>query len=121
MSSPFNAAGNEDLRGYVQSNWNHIAIIDDGGTEQLRWDVDANSNTSWTSGPSSNPLTAELVVTGQDLVDAGTSLPVTLKKTESYKSSSATIVMGDDTMTDATLEATGDEVTISHDYEIPQI
>jgi len=117
----FNTDGYADLRTYLQSNWNHIAILDDTGSEQLRWDVDANSNTSWTSGPSSNPLTAELVITGQDIQDAGGSLPVTLTKTEAYKSNSATTVMGSDIMADATLEASDDEVTISHDYEMPQI
>jgi len=119
MSSPFSTDGYADLRSYVQSNWNWIAVLDDGGTEHLRWDVDANSNASWTSGPSGNPLTAELEVTGQDIVDAGGSLPVTLASTEAYQSASATTAMGSDTMTDATLEATGDTVTITHDYELP--
>ena len=119
MPSPFSTDGYADLRSYVQSNWNWIAVLDDGGTEHLRWDVDANSNASWTSGPSGNPLTAELEVTGQDIVDAGGSLPVTLASTEAYQSASATTAMGSDTMTDATLEATGDTVTITHDYEVP--
>lgn len=113
--------GFTDLRGYVQSNWPYVAVIDGTGTEQLRWDVAANSNASFTSGSSTNPLTAELEVTGQDLIDAGASLPVTLTKTESYKSSSATTAMGSDTFTDATLEASGDTVTISHNIELPTI
>ena len=119
MPSPFSTDGYADLRSYVQSNWNWIAVLDSGGTEHLRWDVDANSNASWTSGPSGNPLTAELVVTGQDLVDAGATLPVTLASTKAYQSSSATTAMGSDSMTDATLEADNDEVTITHDYAIP--
>ena len=119
MPTQFNANGYADIRTYLQSNWNHIAIRDSGGTEQLRWEVDANPNTSWTSAPSGNPLTAELEVTGQDIVDAGGSLPVTLASTEAYQSASATTAMGSDTMTDATLEATGDTVTVTHEYEVP--
>lgn len=117
----FNANGYEDLRNYLQTNWNHIAVVDDAGTEQLRWDVDANANTSFTSGPGTNPLTAELVITGQDIIDAGGSLPVTLSSTEAYKSGSATTIMASDTMTNATLEQDSDQVTITHDYQMPQI
>jgi hypothetical protein len=121
MPTEFESFGYEDLRTYLQNNWNWIAVVDDGNTEQLRWDVDANANTSWTSGPASNPLTAELTITGQDIVDAGGSLPVTLNRTETYKSSGATTRTSTDTFTGATLETTNDQVIISHDYEMPQI
>lgn len=117
----FNSAGYEDLRTYLQNNWQFIAVLDDSGTEQLRWEIGVNTNTTWASGPNTNPLTAELTITGQDLIDAGATLPVTLASTEAYKSGTATTVMGSDPITDATVEASGDEVTISHDYEMPTI
>jgi len=121
MPTQFESFGNEDIRTYLQNNWNFIAVLDDAGTEQLRWEVDANANTTWSSGPGTNPLTAQLTITGQDIIDAGGSLPVTLARTETYKSSSATTRTSTDTFTDATLEATNDELTITHDYEVPQI
>jgi len=117
----FESEGYTDLRNYLQNNWNHIAVLDDTGTEQIRLEVGTDSNATFISDSSTNPLTAELVVSGQNIQDAGGSLPVTLNKTEAYKSSSATTVMGSDTMSDATLEQSGDEVTITHDYEMPQI
>lgn len=119
MSTQFDSAGFSDLRSYIQSNWPFVAVIDDSGNEVLRWDVAANSNASWSSGPSSNPLEATLVITGQDIVDAGGSTPVTIDLTESYKTSSATTRMCGDPFTNATLEAPADEVTITHQLSLP--
>jgi hypothetical protein len=119
MPSPFDASGNTDLREYIQNNWTHVAVVDSGGSEQLRWDVAANGNASWSSGSASNPLEATLTVTGQDIQDAGGSLPVTLSRTESYKSSGASTRMGADPYTDATLEAPADEVVVTHQIEVP--
>lgn len=114
MPSNFDSAGSEDLRTYIQSNWEYVAVVDDSGTEQLRWDVAANGNASWSSGPSSNPLEATLTVTGQDVLDAGGSLPVTLASTESFKTGSGGTRMGSDSYTDAKLEAPADEVVVTH-------
>jgi len=121
MTTAFDAFGYEDLRTYLQNNWNWLAFVDGGGTEQLRWDLNNNNNVSWTNGPSTNPLTAEITVTGQDLVDAGGTLPITLVQTEVFKNSSATTRLGHDTHTEATFEATADEVVFTHDYEMPPI
>jgi len=119
MPSNFDTDGYTDLRAYIQANWTHIAVVDSGGGEQLRWDVAANANASWSSGSASNPLEATLTVTGQDIQDAGGSLPVTLSRTESYKSSGATTRMAGDSYTDATLEAPADEVVVTHQIEVP--
>lgn len=121
MANPFSAAGYDDLRAYVQNNWNHIAVLDDTGAEVLRWDVPSNADASWASDATGNPLTAELVITGQTLIDAGYTLPLTLASTEAYKSDSATTAMGADTMTNATMETESDTLTITHDYELPQL
>lgn len=119
MTNQFDAYGFEDLRTYLQNNWAYIAIIDDGGTEVLRWDANSNANITWTSGPSTNPLSAEIVITGQDIIDAGGTLPVTLASTETYMSSSATSRTSGDPIKDATLDQSGDEVTVNHDYSMP--
>lgn len=121
MPTQFDAAGFEDLRQYVQNNWDHIALLDTGGTEHLRIDVPNDSRASFSSDYTSNPVTATITITGQDLIDAGATLPVTLDTTETYKTDAATSRTSHDTHTDATLEASSDEVTITHDYEQPPI
>jgi len=112
----FSSAGHTDIRTYLKNNWNWIAVLDDGGAEQLRWNILNNANVTITSDETNNPLTVELEVTGADV--SGT-LPVTLSSTGAYKGSGTTTSMGSDTMTDATLEADGDTVTITHDYQHP--
>lgn len=120
MASAFDSAGNTDLREYIQANWTHVAVVDDTGTEQVRYNVTADSQTEWSSGSGTNPLTATITVTGSDIQNAGGTLPVTLTRTESYKSASATTRMAGDPYTDATLEAPNDELTITHNIEVPQ-
>jgi len=120
MPTQADSYGFEDLRQYVQNNWAFIAVVDSTGSEVLRWDANNNANVTWTSGPASNPLTAELVVTGQDLIDAGASLPVTLVRTDAFKSDAASARVAHDSYTDATFEEEADELTITHNYQIPQ-
>jgi len=115
----FEPHGFKDLRTYLQNNWQYIAVVDDTGSEVLRWDVAANGSASFTSGPTSNPLTTELIITGQDIVDAGGSLPITLERTETYTSATASTRTSTDTISSATLEHSADQVTISHDYRMP--
>jgi hypothetical protein len=119
MAKQIESYGFEDLRNYAQSNWAFIALIASDGSEILRWDANNNSNVTWSSGPGTNPLTAEITVKGQDIIDAGGSLPVTISETETYKSASASTRIGNDTMSDATLEVAEDQVTISHNYNLP--
>jgi len=112
----FTSSGHTDIRTYLKNNWNWIAVVDDTGTEQLRWDVLNNGNATITSDETNNPLTVELEVTGADVSG---SLPVTLTTTEAYKGSGTSSSMGSDTMTDATLEADGDTVAVTHEYQHP--
>lgn len=120
MATEFNTAGYEDLRIYMRDNWNWIAILDDADNEWLRWDINSNANITITSDPTGNPLTVEITVTGVDLTDAGASYPVTINETEVYKGSGTSTIMGTDTHTDATFNADGDEVTLTHNYRAPQ-
>lgn len=114
----FSASGYDDLRAYVRNNWNWIAIVNSGGTEQARLDINNSTNVTILSDETGNPLSVEIEITGSELSG---SLPQTLSSTEAFKSSSATTVMSSDTFTDATMEASNDTLTITHDYELPQI
>jgi len=119
MPSSFDASGFTDLREYIQNNWTHIAVVNSSGGEQLRVDIAASSIASFSSGPASNPLEVTLTITGQDIQNAGGTLPVTLSRTESYKSGTASTRMAADPYTDATLEAPADEVVVTHQIEVP--
>lgn len=120
MATEFVSHGYQDLREYMQDNWNHIAVVDDVGNEVLRWEVDANANTSWQSNPVSNTLTAKLTVTGQDIIDAGGSLPVTIARTETYTTASSTARTTYDIFKNIKVQAANDEVIITHKYRSPK-
>jgi hypothetical protein len=116
----YDAHGYDQVRSFVQSNWNWLAILDDSGTEHLRWDLTSNSNVTLESDATANPLEYTITITGQDLVDAGATLPVTLSEGELYETSSATTPIGQDSLRDgdgnattATLEATSDTVDLT--------
>lgn len=74
----YNAGGYDDLRQYVYDNYNWLAVLNDGGTGLLRWDLLFNGNVTIDSDASANPIQYTIVVAGQDLQDAGNSLPQTL-------------------------------------------
>jgi len=118
MASSFDAAGNEDLRAYIQNNWTYVALVDDGGSEVTRIDIVNDSRASWSSGSGSNPLTATITIQGSD---SDVPLPTTFARSESYKSSGGTTRMAGDPFTNATLEADADELTLTHDIELPTI
>lgn len=116
MVQSFNSGGYEDVRGYIQSNWTFVALIDDGGAEETRIDVPNDSRASFSSGSASNPVEITITVTGGD---SDITTPVTLAETASYKTSSSSTSLANDTMTNATLEASNDELTITHQIEHP--
>lgn len=119
MTTQFDIFGFQDLRTYMQNNWNFVAVVDSNGNEIIRRDVDGDAGADWDSDPQSNPLTAVLTITGQDIEDAGHTLPVTLSMSETYKSDSATQRTTHDSFTDVTIDATNDEVQITHNYRAP--
>lgn len=120
MADPLSTAGYEDLRSYVQNNWKYVALINDSGTEVTRINIPNDSRASWTSGSGSNPLEVEVVVTGGDSdIDVQSNGATTISKAASYKTSTGGSNLGDETLTNATLEASQDELTVTHTIEIP--
>ena len=124
----YNADGYDDLRQYIYDNYNWLAILNDSGTELLRWDLLSNSNVTVDSDATSNPIQYSITITGQDIVDAGGSLPQTLASQEIHKTAGSSTPFGSDVLRDstgtersATLEATSDEVTVVFEQQAPQI
>lgn len=122
----YNAYGYELVRSYIKTDWNWLAILNDSGTELLRWDLTTNGNVTLSSDETSNPLEYTITITGQDLIDAGYSLPQTLSSGELYESDTASTAIGSDslrasdgTATTATLEAAADTVDLTWTQEWP--
>jgi hypothetical protein len=116
MSSLYDSLGHQRFREYAVNTFTVVALINGSGSEETRIDVTSDSRMINSPDPSTNPLTYQFRVDGYgDDIDP----PVTIVGTELYESIDNSIPIGTDTAKDATIEAPGDELTISHEQEIP--
>lgn len=116
--SELTADGYQTIRDYVRSNWSHIEIYDDNGNAVTRVDIDGDNRSQWYDEDGDNVLKVEFDVTGSD---GDVSLPVTLQKSAIWDSGSGgNQVTVKEQFANATLNQSGDNVTITHTINIPQ-
>ena len=115
--SQFDNAGFDDLRNYIENNWNWLSLRDSSGSEVTRIDVNSDGRVSW-SGSNSNPMTLSGTFTGGD---GDIAQATTYTEARLYKTSGSSTSMASESFTDATIEASVDELTISIDVEIPNL
>lgn len=120
------AAGYQTLKDYANSSaatpssWDYIEIYDDAGNAVTRVSITGDGRCQWLDVDGDKTLKVEFDVTGSD---GDISLPVTLQKSAIWNDTSAN---GGDQITvkeqyaDATLNQSGDNVTITHTINIPQ-
>jgi len=105
-----------DWRDYVINNYTNAALIDDTGSKVIDIDIPNDGRAQWTNTSSSNPITLEINLTGSD---SDIPLPTTFAQIK-LKPSSAGNTRYSDPFTNATIEASGDTVTLTTDVSIPQ-
>ena len=120
MTTPHTDAGDEDIRAYIESNWTHIALIDDDAEEVTRIDIDEDERASFTSGAETNPLTIEIEVEG---ADDDIPVPTTFTRSELYKvETDGDELSGDDFAEGAAeIASEADTLLVTHDIEQPVI
>lgn len=125
MASEINEAGYETLRTLINSglttdgSWDYIELIDDTGTIVTRIQISGDARASWTTGSTDQVQQVEVTVSGSD---GDISPTVTLSESALKNTDSDTAdEMHRDTMTDATIASTDDEVTVRHNIETPQV
>lgn len=120
MPENFNGGGYKDIREHIKNEWTHVSLIDESGAEVTRINISSDSRITWTNSFETNPLEITVEITGSDSdIPLSQSGSVTISEIELYKSSSATVSMSIGTFPDATLESTGDELTITQQIEVP--
>lgn len=121
------AAGYQTLKDFlcsastVPSDWDYIEIYDDTGSAVTRVSITGDSRCQWLDVDGDKTLKVEFVVTGSD---GDISLPVTLEKSALWNDTSANggvQTTPKETMATATLNQSGDKVTITHVVEVPQV
>ena len=111
------ADGYQDLRDYIEANWDWISLRDDTDAEVLRLDP-SDSRVTWTHASGDQTLVLEIVVQGSD---SEISLPQTFAGSEIHKTSGSTTPFSDETYTQFTMESTNDQLTVEHEIEVPQV
>ena len=120
MTTPHTAAGDQDIREYIESNWTHIALVDDEGAEETRIDIAADERASFVSGAADNPLTIEVEVEG---ADSDIEIPTTLVRSELYKVETGGDEMSGDDFAEGSAEigSEADTLVVTHDIEQPEV
>lgn len=106
----------QDLRDYIQTNWNYIALNNSGGTEILRLSP-LDSRVSWVHVPSSAELQLQIIVKGSD-----TEIPLstTIASSSIYKVASSGTAYSKESFNPFTFESENDELTVIHSIQVPQ-
>lgn len=125
MASPFNDAGDANLREHIvsASGWAYIALIDVDGNEETRIDIHNDARATW-GDPSTNPVTLTVDLAGGD---ADLATPVELSRSELHPTDASTSSMHDDPLQDANgdpanaIVGGNDSLTVEHTVELPEV
>ena len=110
-------SGYQSIRDFVEANWKYIELRDDLGTPILRLDP-TDPRVTWTHVAQAQTLKLQIVVTGTDLE---VSLPQTFGSSAIFSVSTGGTAHSVETFTTFTMEGTGDELTVVHELEIPEV
>jgi hypothetical protein len=122
--SELTAAGYQTLKDFANSSaatpseWDYIEIYDDTGTAVTRVSITRDARCQWLDVDGDKSLKVEFDVTGSD---GDISLPTTLQKSAIWNASTGgSQITAKEQFANATLNQSGDNVTITHTINIPQ-
>lgn len=107
----------QDLRDYIQANWQYIELQDDTGTPILRLSP-SDSRVTWTHTAGEQTLKLQIIVKGSD---TDITLPSTFASSHIFKVASGGSAFSSETFTSFTIESEQDELTVIHNISVPQV
>lgn len=110
-------AAYEDIRAYIEANWDFLEPYDDGDSAITRVDT-SDDRITWVHADGAQTLQLEGVFSGDD---SDITLPVTFAGSRVFDVDSGGSAYSDETYTNFTMEATDDEITITHEIEVPEV
>ncbi len=112
-------AGYQDIRDYIQANWQYIEVRDTGGAAIVRLPV-SDARVDWVHAAGAQTLLLRVVLTGSD---ADVPVPSTIRSSAIYKVPSGGSPFGVEQLVegDAPINADPDTVTITHSIQVPQV
>lgn len=105
----------DNLRNYIQTNWNYIELRNDVGTGIVRLNTTDSRVTSTLEGQT---VKLQVVVKGSDTDIA---YPITISSSAIYDVATGGNAYSVESFTPFTIESDQDELTVIHNIEVPQI
>lgn len=112
-------SGYQSIRDFVEANWKYIELRDENTTKVLRLGV-GDARVKWIHTSNAQTLELQIIVKGTD-AEVLSSLPKTFSSSAIYSVASDGTAHSIETFSPFTMEASGDELTVIHQLEIPQI
>ncbi|WP_066173359.1 hypothetical protein [Bacillus marinisedimentorum] len=107
----------QDLRDYIQANWQYIELQDDTGNPVLRLSP-ANSRVSWIHNAGEQTLKLQVVVKGSD---TDITAPQTFAASAIFNVATGGSAYSVESFTPFTFESDQDELTVVHSIQVPQV
>ena len=124
MSQPIDEAGYERIRRLVNpdltapNQWEYLELQEADGTIVWR----GSTLGEWTTADTDQIQELQISVSGQDVVDYGTALPVTIEQSVLKDGDAdADDELALDGFTEATIAETDDTIVITHQVEVPEL
>ncbi|ADL07750.1 hypothetical protein [Thermosediminibacter oceani] len=109
--------GYQNIRDYMQANWQYIELRDDAGNPILRLSP-ADPRVTWTHNAGDQTLKLQIIVKGSD---ADITLPTTFASSAIYNVATGGNPFSVETFTPFTMENENDELTVIHEIQVPQV
>lgn len=119
MATEITTAGYQSIRDFIQANWKYIELRDGVGSPIIRIGI-GDARVTWTHLANAQTLKLQIVVKGSDS-ELSALLPKTFASSAIYAVSTAGTTFAVESFSNFTMEASGDELTVIHQLEIPQV
>jgi len=125
MATEINTSGYESLRQAINSSltagdqWDYIELFDDTGSIVTRVSITSDSRFSWNTTETDQTQEVKGTVSGSD-GDISTPVKLSGSRLKATDSDPAD-VKHEEGFADATISGSGDDVTVTHEVEVPQV
>ena len=107
----------QDLRDYITANWKYIELRDEEGAPVIRLGV-GDPRVTWTNVEGAQTLELTITLRG---TDSDITLPSTFASSAIYKVASGGEAYSVESFSAFTMEGEGDELTVKHQIQVPQV
>ena len=107
----------QNLRDYIQSNWQYIELQDEQNNPILRLSPSDN-RVSWIHNAGDQTLKLQIIIKGSD---TDITLPTNYAKSLIFNVATGGQPLSEESFSPFTMESEQDELTVIHEIQVPQI